>query len=207
MKKIAIAAAVALTVASPAWAQDETAGPVRDFSGVRIAVFAGVDALTIQEDDAADSARGLLYGGSVGYDHQVGSVTLGVQAEITDSTAEYDIENLIVIGDEFAAQAGRDIYVGARVGFPAGRNALIYAGAGYVNSRITSAYSDNTGAISESETRDGFRVSGGGEIGSGNFFGRLELRYQDLGDFTVFGVPTGFARTNTQIVAGIGVRL
>ena len=56
------------------------------------------------------------------------------------------------------------------------------------------------------ETRGGFRVSLGFEGGSKNVFGRIEMRYQDLGDYTVFTIPTGFARTNTQIVAGIGVR-
>ena len=208
MKKLIVATAVALSIASPAWAQDTNDAPQESvFTGPSIAGFVGIDVLTIQENNAADAARGLLFGGSVGYDHQVGSVILGVQAEISDSAASYDVQDLIVPGDEFSARAGRDIYVGARLGFPASRNAMVYVGGGYVNSRITSVYEDNAGTVSQEETKEGFRVTAGGELVSGKFFGRLEMRYQDVGDFTVFGVPTGFARTNTQIVAGLGFRL
>jgi outer membrane immunogenic protein len=89
----------------------------------------------------------------------------------------------------------------------AGNRALLYLGGGYVDSKLTSRYRNATGTLEESETKGGFRVSGGGELGFGkNVFGRLELRYQDLGNYNVFGVPTGFARTNTQIVAGLGAR-
>jgi outer membrane immunogenic protein len=207
MKKLVAATAVALCLATPAFAQDEAAPAVESaFDGVSIAAIGGVDVLTIQENNAADSQRGLLYGASIGYDHDTGKVVIGVQGEVTDSTASYDIEDLLVAGDEFSSEAGRDLYAGARVGIHAGDNALVYIGGGYVNSKITSRYTDNTGTISQTETKDGFRVSLGAELARKNLFGRLEMRYQDLGDYTVFGFATGFARTNTQIVAGVGVR-
>lgn len=206
MNKFLIATAAAMVVATPAFAQDEAPAPESELTGFSVALIGGVDALTIQENNAADSARGAMYGGTIGYDHQVGKIVVGVQGEITDSTASYDIEDLIVNGDEFSSQAGRDIYGGVRVGFPTGTHSMVYLGGGYVSSQITSVYTDNSGTISETETRGGFRVSMGFEGGSKNVFGRIEMRYQDLGDYTVFTIPTGFARTNTQIVAGIGVR-
>jgi outer membrane immunogenic protein len=201
------AIAVAICVASPAVAQDE---PVADasspFSGFSVAVIGGVDALTIQENDAADSTRDLLYGASAGYDQDVGNVVLGVQAEYSDSSASFEIDDLLVAGDQFTSAAGRNIYGGVRIGMHAGDNALVYIGGGYVDSKLTSRYTDGTGTIEQSETKGGFRVSLGGEIGRETLFGRLELRYQDLGDYNVFGFATGFARTNTQIVAGVGAR-
>lgn len=208
MNKFMLAAAAALVVATPAFAQDEGSeaqAPVSSFDGVSVAAFVGVDALTIQENGAADSTRGLLYGATIGYDHQVGNVVLGIQGEISNSQASYKIDNLLVAGDQFASEAGRDVYAGVRVGLPAG-NTLLYIGGGYVNSQITSIYTDNTGTIEQKEEKGGFRVSMGAEFQRKNFFGRVELRYQDLGDYTVFGFATGFARTNTQAVAGVGVR-
>jgi outer membrane immunogenic protein len=204
MKTLIGAATAALCFATPAVAQDDTSA----FQGISIAAIGGIDALTIQENNAADSAHGVLYGVSGGYDHDVGGVVIGIQGEFSDSDASYDIEDLLVAGDQFSSSAGRNIYGGARVGFHAGQTALLYVGAGYVNSKLTSRYTDNTGTLSQSESKGGFRVSGGGELTLGeSLFGRLELRYQVLGDYNVFGVATGFARTNTQIVAGLGGRV
>ncbi len=203
MKKLIGAAAAALCFATPAFAQDDSSV----FQGISIAAIGGVDALSIQQNNAADSTRGVLYGISGGYDHDTGGVVIGIQAEFSDSSASYDIEDLIVAGDEFSSSAGRNIYAGARVGFHASPKTLLYVGGGYVDSKLTSRYTDSTGTLSQSETKGGFRVSGGGELALGkNFFGRLEMRYQDLGSYNVFGMATGFARTNTQIVAGLGGR-
>lgn len=210
--KLAAAAAAALIFAMPAFAQDEAPAveaedqPTSYFSGVSIAAIGGVDVLTIQENNAADSARGVLYGASIGYDHEVGNVILGIQGEITDSSAAYEIEDLLAQGDEFSSRVGRELYAGARIGFAGGGRTMFYLGGGYVNSKISSVYTTGNTTISDEEERGGFRVSMGAEFARKNLFGRIEMRYQDLGDYTVFTVPTGFARTNTQIVAGLGAR-
>jgi len=83
---------------------------------------------------------------------------------------------------------------------------LLYIGGGYVSSQLTSIYDAGATHLEETEEKGGFRVSMGGEYQSKRLFGRLEMRYQDLGDYTVFSSPTGFARTHLQIVAGAGVR-
>src|SRR5690349_13235901 len=134
MKKFVVATAVALCIATPAFAQDESApaDTKSAFEGFSIAAIGGIDVLTIQEN-AADSQRGVLYGASIGYDHQAGNVVIGIQGEYTDSGASYDIDNLLANGDHFASEAGRDLYAGVRVGLPLGERGLIYLGGGYVN--------------------------------------------------------------------------
>jgi outer membrane immunogenic protein len=206
MKKLILASLAALGVAAPAIAQEAPAQPEKGyFDGVSIAGIVGLDVLTIQENDEADAARDVMFGGSIGYDKQVGKVVIGIQGEITTSKAAYKIEDLLVNGDRFESRAGRDLYAGVRVGLPAGRT-LLYVGGGYVNSQLRSIYEDASGTIDQTEEKGGFRVSLGAELQRKNLFGRLEMRYQDLGDYTVFTLPTGYARTHTQIVAGIGAR-
>jgi outer membrane immunogenic protein len=208
MKKLIIASAMAFMAATPALAQDTDAPAPRDksqFEGVSIAALFGEDVLTIQENNQADTERDIMYGGSIGYDHQVGKVMIGVQGEVTQSQAAFKVDDLLVTGDHFRSEAGRDIYGGVRVGF-AGRNTLLYIGGGYVNSQLTSVYTDSSGTLSQTENKGGFRVSLGGEYQKKRLFGRLEMRYQDLGDYTIFASPTGFARTHVQVVAGVGVR-
>jgi outer membrane immunogenic protein len=208
MKKLMIASAMAFMAATPALAQDADAPASREksqFEGVSIAALFGEDVLTIQENNAADSTRGIMYGGNISYDHQVGKVMIGVQGEVTSSQSSFKENDLLVPGDHFASEAGRDIYGGVRVGF-AGRNTMFYVGGGYVNSQLTSIYTTSSTTTQQTENKGGFRVSLGGEYQKKKFFGRLEMRYQDLGDYTVFGSTTGFARTHVQLVAGVGVR-
>jgi outer membrane immunogenic protein len=206
LKKFLVASAVAILAATPAFAQsDEAPREASIFEGVSAVALIGEDVMTIQENGAADDTRALMYGGAIGYDHTVGTVVVGVQAEVTSSQASYKIDNLLVGGDQFRSEAGRDIYAGVRVGVPAGR-ALFYVGGGYVNSQLTSIYVAGATHLEETETKGGFRVSLGAEVQRKRVFGRLEMRYQDLGDFTVFSSPTGFARTHLQLVAGLGVR-
>ncbi|KRC80081.1 outer membrane protein [Sphingomonas sp. Root241] len=206
MNKMIVASLAALCFAVPAFAQEAAPAPEKGyFDGVSIAGIVGLDVLTIQENDEADAARDVVFGGSIGYDKQVGKVVIGIQGEITTSKAAYKIEDLLVNGDRFESRAGRDLYAGVRVGLPTGRT-LIYVGGGYVNSQLRSIYEDASGTIDQTEEKGGFRVSLGAELQRKNLFGRLEMRYQDLGDYTIFALPTGYARTHTQIVAGVGAR-
>lgn len=205
MNKFIVASAAALLAATPAFAQDEGSSEDRTFNGVSAVALVGIDVLTIQENNAADTTRGLMYGGAIGYDRQAGKVVIGVQAEITSSQASYKIDGLLTPTDHFRSEAGRDIYAGVRVGLPAGRT-LLYIGGGYVSSQLTSYYANGASSLEETEEKGGFRVSMGVELQRKNLFGRIEMRYQDLGDYTVFAQPTGFARTHTQIVAGLGAR-
>lgn len=207
MKKFIFVSAIALCASSPAFAQDAAGVASNDFTGPWVAVIGGIDAMTIQQDNASDSARGPIFGGAIGYDFNAGSVIVGIEGEITKSSADFDIDDLLVPGDTASFKSGRDIFVGARVGLPS-NDWLFYANAGYVSAQHKSVYDDPADDLylSDSESKDGFRVGAGAEYGRKDVFGRIELRYQDVGDFTVFGEPTGYARTNVQIVAGVGYR-
>src|SRR3546814_11144187 len=79
-------------------------------------------ALPIWDDQSVD---GLLYGLGIGYDIAVGGAVLGVEAELTDSTAKSDRHSYV---DDFGfgrVDAGRDIYVGARAGILATPSMLV----------------------------------------------------------------------------------
>ena len=122
MKKgLALIAATSLAaVAAPAFAQDGS------FSGPWVAGVAGYDVNKAgsSQDSAANpnrhkSAKGVVYGGAVGYDADLGNVVVGGEAELTDSSADSKYDNNFVDYGLGSVDAGRDIYVGGRVGFKA----------------------------------------------------------------------------------------
>jgi outer membrane immunogenic protein len=120
-KGLALIAATSLAaIATPALAQD------KDFSGPWVAGVAGYDinkAGSSQDNDANPdanrSAKGIVYGAAVGYDADHGNIVVGGEAELTDSTADSDNDNAFVDYSLGHVDAGRDIYVGGRVGFKA----------------------------------------------------------------------------------------
>ena len=128
-------------LAAPAAAQDDTT-----FQGPWVAGVGGFDknkaGSTIDDDvddpdnddgllDEDESANGIVYGAAVGYDIDLGTMVIGAEAELTDSTADSDFagdpETDFGLG---SVDTGRDIYVGARAGFKATENTLVYAKGG-----------------------------------------------------------------------------
>ena len=80
---------------APAMAQD-----TGSFDGFRIQGVAGYDALkagsSVDDDANADndqSIDGLVYGVQVGYDYDLGTAVIGLEAELTDSTAKTEFVN------------------------------------------------------------------------------------------------------------------
>ena len=103
MKKLIVAAAVALGLsAAPAMA--------RDFSGPRFEVTAGADDVTGGVDPTD-----VTYGAALGYDLQFGKVVVGAEA-----TAANVFDRA-------------DLGVGARLGYVVNDNVLAYARGGYTN--------------------------------------------------------------------------
>ncbi len=195
MRFYLIAAAAAATFATPAFAQD--APPPGPTSGFHIEAIAGYDASSIQGEDDG----GVVYGLGAGYDFRIGRALLGIQGEVTESTNDGCITDVVNVGDSFCAAASRDFYVGGRAGMTVGRNLLLYAGLGYTNARFELDYDDGTpggaGDFSLSNHLDGVRVSGGGELGIGrNAFLRAEYRYSNY--------EQGADRS--QFVGGFGFR-
>lgn len=175
MKKIALAL-VALTAATPAFAQDDA-----PFTGAHASAIVGYDTVDLNIA-GLDNPSGVVYGLNVGYDFQAGGVVLGVEAEAADSTSKVEVLGTTV------AELGRDLYVGGRIGFTSG-SALIYAKAGYTNARLESG--------GTSGDADGVRVGAGVEyLLSGNIFAKAEYRYSNY--------EADIERH--QAIAGVGIR-
>jgi len=220
MKKIlaTLAAGTAIAAAAPALAQD-----AQGFSGPHVEAIVGYDhhrsGSTKDIDTNADldqSINGVTYGGAVGYDIATGSnVVVGVEGELTDSSAKWDAEggppSTFNLG---RVEAGRDIYAGARVGFVTGPSTMFYVKGGYTNARYNLLGTDGTTQLDQRLDTDGWRVGAGVEqkIGS-NAYGKLEYRYSNYskGEFDFDGNTPDSSRFNIdtdrhQVVAAVGLR-
>jgi outer membrane immunogenic protein len=189
MRKFISSAALlaAATAASPAFAQD----------AFHIAAIAGYDA----PDGDVDDASGVVYGVGLGYDFNIGNVFVGPEAELTTSSTDECATGINRAGDQLCLDAGRDIYIGARIGTQVGRNARVYVGGGYTNAEIGLTYdanlAGNTGDFAVTDELDGFRLKAGGELDLGrNAFVRAEYRYSNYEDDL----------DRHQVVGGIGLR-
>lgn len=176
MKYYLLAAAVAAGFAAPAMAQDKAA-----FTGFHIEALAGYDNV---DSGIAGVGKldGVVYGIGAGYDFAAGGTVIGIEGEATDSTAKTNT----IAGK---LEAGRDLYIGGRVGAVVG-SGLLYVKAGYTNGRLTlKGFGSDNG--------DGARVGLGYEFAvTGNSFIKVEYRYSNY--------EQGVSRN--QGVAGFGLR-
>lgn len=223
MRNIVLVALVAATataagLASPALAQDGPDKPA--FDGFRAGAELGYDSLrpgssaqsSISGDNKAD---GLLYGGDIGYDKTIGhGLVIGAEAGISGSTA--NVSNNPVNTGDFGfgrVKAGRDIYVGARVGTLLSPTTLIYAKGGYTNARLDLTASDGTTETGQSFNLDGYRVGAGIEKAIGrNTYAKAEYRYSNYSNARLEyanGANTNNFSVDTdrhQIAVGVGFR-
>jgi outer membrane immunogenic protein len=203
MKIIITAASVALAlgIVAPAFAQDV---PVEQapFTGARAEAILGYDRVADGKDNS-NGKNGLLYGGAIGYDAQVGGVVVGVEGEITGSTIKAHNSNLLTAGDNIRVKAGRDLYAGARLGYVISPNTMIYAKGGYTNARFNTDYSVGTARIQQGDNLGGFRVGAGVERKlSGNAYVKAEYRYSHYGKLEGYDIDLD----RHQVLAGVGVR-
>ena len=220
MKKgiaLLLAAASVATLSVPAMAQDDST-----FTGPWIAGVAGYDmnrAGSSQDDginvDRDQNAEGLIYGAAIGYDVDMGGVVLGAEAELTDSMADSNYSDPYTNFGLGTVDAGRDIYVGARVGFKAQPSTLLYAKGGYTNARFNFVGTNGTTNYDRNLDTDGWRAGAGVEqkLG-GNAFAKLEYRYSNynrgeidfesanIADSDRFDIDTD----RHQVMAGVGWR-
>jgi len=212
----ALAAATATAaLAAPAFAQDAPT----TFTGPRAGVILGYDRLqpgsgpnsSISSDRKAD---GLTYGGDVGYDAAIGGLVIGAEGEVTGSTAKVtnNPANAAALGYG-RVKAGRDLYIGGRLGFRAAPSTLIYAKGGYTNQRLDLVASNGTTETGAHYNLDGYRLGAGVEQAlGGKAYAKIEYRYSNYGDARL-EYPNG-ANTNNfdvdtdrhQVVAGVGIR-
>lgn len=206
-------------VAAPAAAQASADTP---FTGLRVQATTGYDQLRAGssiDNDGLDnndqSAEGVLYGGAIGYDVDLGGVVVGPEAELTGSSADTDFENGDFEGFGLGnVSAGRDVYLGARVGVKASEDMMFYAKGGYTNARLNVRSSDGTTNRNLDYELDGYRVGGGLEYAFGrNLFTNIEYRYSNysegevkfensLPDSERFSVDTD----RHQVAVGVGMR-
>lgn len=172
MRKYVLAALLAGSFAAPAMAQE--AAP---FTGFRAEGLVGYESVEVPGNDS----DGVTYGAGIGYDFQMGNLVAGIEGEVTDSTVDECTSDFAVAGDELCAEAGRDLYVGGRLGTLIGANTLLYGKAGYTNARIETEYTNGPDIPSEvSENLDGVRVGAGLEFAVGpNSYLKTEYRYSN----------------------------
>lgn len=214
MRAFLLAAVAAAAVATPALAQD---GP---FNGPRVGAILGYDALQPGSTEDSDirgddqTADGLVYGGDVGWDFQRRNMVFGVEGEVTGSTSK--VNNSPVDPNSFGygrVKAGRDLYLGARVGALLTPNTLLYAKGGYTNGRLDLTRGDGTITLDRHFNLDGYRVGAGVEQAMGRrAYVKAEYRYSNYGNARL-EYPNG---TNTdnfsvdtdrhQVVVGAGIR-
>jgi len=216
MRKFSILLAAAGTmVAVPAMAQTAES----TFTGPRAGVMLGYDRLqpgsgngsTIDDNNHAD---GLLYGGDLGYDVAFGQVVVGAEGEITGSTSKVD--NNPINPNNFGygrVKAGRDLYLGGRLGYIVSPTTMVYGKVGYTNARLDLTRNDGVTNTGRSYNLDGFRVGAGVEKAlSPRTYAKIEYRYSNYSDARL-EYPNG-ANTNNfdvdtdrhQVVAGVGFR-
>lgn len=188
--------------ALPATAQS---GPsaAAPFTGPRVEALAGYDNLQDGGDGDSEGRDGFLYGGAIGYDVQAGGVVLGAEAELTDSTSRARSYNAFTPGDRFSVNAGRDIFLGGRVGYVISPLAMIYAKGGYTNARVESRYTAGNTEFRDHTNLDGFRVGAGLEYNiTPTAYVKGEYRYSHYGEVDGFDIDLD----RHQLLGGIGIR-
>ena len=192
MKKIYAVAVAALAIsAAPAFAQSGPTAP----AGARIEALAGYDHARVDVgNDEHATQDGFVYGARVGYDIPMGqTVSFGVDAEITDSTAKTKYD-----AGAGRIGAGRDLYAGGRITGALSDSFNLYGTVGYTNGRITDVYEYSNGDVErEHASLDGVRLGVGGQFTiSPNAYALTEYRYSNY--------EAGFDRH--QVLAGVGFR-
>lgn len=201
MRNLVIAAILAAGVATPALAQD---APARaPFTGLRAEGVVGWDRISDGTGQDSGSSDGVVYGGQLGYDIQTGSAIIGAEAELTGSTTDTRADGILVAGDRLSIDAGRDIFLGGRIGFMAGDRAMIYAKGGYTNQRIDTTYTAGAATVRDGIDVDGYRIGAGAEVQlSPNMYLKGEYRYSNYGNAEGYDIDLD----RHQVLGGIGVR-
>lgn len=128
---------------------------------------------------------------------------VGAEAELTGSTTDTRADSLLTAGDRLKVDAGRDIFLGGRVGVAVSPRAMIYAKGGYTNARVETEYRAGATRIQDKEDLEGYRVGGGGELQIGpKMYVKGEYRYSNYGDGNGYGIDVD----RHQVVGGVGVR-
>jgi outer membrane immunogenic protein len=200
VKKFAFAAAaIAAAVATPALAQDGKTTTI--YAGPII----GYDHVSLSDGVESAGDDGVMYGVSVGADFAMSkseSMFVGIEGEFSDSNTGESADDVLIPGDRVTIGAGRNFYVGGRIGMGVGGAAKVYLKGGYSNARVDGSYNDTVDTYHISDDLDGWVVGAGVEAKLSPVLLRLEYRYSKYGDIKVEGVDTGIDASRHQVVAG-----
>lgn len=219
MKKgiaLLLAAGSAMAFAVPAAAQDDAT-----FTGPRVEALVGYDSnrpgstADIDNNDAIDqSIDGVAYGVGAGYDFDLGSAVVGIEGEYVRSEAQtdFDTTGFTTFGVS-NIDAGRDLYLGARVGFKATPRTLVYVKGGYTNAKYNVLATDNTTDTDTDINLDGWRAGAGVEFAiSPHLYVKGEYRYSQYQEGEV-EAPSGLESDRFdvdvdrhQAMFGVGAR-
>lgn len=199
MKKFALVAGVALAAfATPAMAQD-----TNEAGGAFIGVVGGYDELGVSDGAEDDSTGGIVYGVTAGYDAVTGNALFGIEAEVSESTAGEDADDVLLTGDRASIDAGRDLYAGVRLGYVIENGTIVYVKGGYSNARIAFDYNDGAGnTASFGENLDGLRLGVGVETEIAGLTARFEYRYSEYEDLELLGSSFDIEHNQGVIVLG-----
>lgn len=199
MKLIVFCAIATAAVTAPAAAQEATKfdGP---FVGVQLgwqqdrrsATSSTVPPITIRTN-----GDGLVYGGQVGYDANIGGAVLGLEGSITGRSGNNGSATL-----DF--ETGRTINVTARAGLLVSPESLLYARGGYSNARFSL-----TNPAGNSESRNGYTLGAGCERSlTDKISARIEYAYSNYGSDTLPGIggPVDVNYRRHGMTAGFNLR-
>ncbi|QPQ55911.1 porin family protein [Allosphingosinicella flava] len=175
----ATAAIAASLVAAPAFAADISGARIEGIVGYDSPKVSGLEK-EIQEFgiDVDADLDGILYGVGIGYDFAVGNnISLGVDAEYSDSSSDFNLKN----GDELVTISfARDLYVGSRITTAVSDSFNLYGKLGYTNARASVGYYDGDEGFGIIDNIDGVRAGFGGQFAlGGNSYVGLEYRYSN----------------------------
>ena len=140
---------------------------------------------------------GLVYGGQLGYDANIGGAVLGVEGSIIGRTGSNGSAALDI-------ETGRTINVTARAGLLVSPESLLYARGGYSNARFSI-----TSPAGNSESRDGYTLGAGYERSlSDTMSARIEYSYSNYGSDTLPGMggPVVLNYRRHGVTAGFNLR-
>ncbi|MEO5707561.1 MAG: outer membrane beta-barrel protein [Alteraurantiacibacter sp.] len=203
-------------LAAPAAAQDAA-----NFEGLHVEALVGYDMMRPgsttdidNNEDVDQTIEDVAYGVGAGYDVAMGGVIIGAEAQYVQSEAgsEYDTTGVTGFGVS-NVEVGRDLYFGARVGFPVTENTLVYGKGGYTNTNLNVISSDNTTDTETNVDLDGWRVGAGVEQAiSPGVFAKVEYAYSNYQEGE-FEAPSGLESDRFgvdldrhQVMVGVGAR-
>lgn len=213
---LVLASVSAVALAAPAAAQD--ASP---FTGLRIEALAGYDVVRPgsttdidNNEDVDQTINGIAYGVGAGFDFAAGGAIIGLEGEwmMSEASSEYDTTGFSTVGIR-NIEAGRDLYLGARVGMAIAPTTLLYIKGGYTNASMNVLATNNITDTENNLSLDGWRAGAGIEQSiNDNLFVKAEYRYSQYQEGEL-EAPSGYETSRFgvdldrhQIMVGVGAR-